>query len=295
MAGHYTGPGSLLRTPDTAVLAVFDSAGVQLSRTELDGAPDRAVVVGDHIWIVRGNAETVSLIDAADGRQLGQVHIAAQVSEFAAFGSLWVEAGYERGNQRLMRIDPDLTTTTVELPDRVVRGEDLPSSDVQYATAGPDAIWVPLAAGGVAVVNPATLAVTVIPVVDIGHEVTRVGFDGDAAYVANDHRVTSIVDGRVVATVSPGGVRYLGHVDGAFGVLLPDGLEGKIGLGKTGGVGQVTILRANDPMAVEQRQVAVPVQARGGIVERDGETWWEVGRNYSQRRVHLLPASGADG
>ncbi|MEO6651920.1 MAG: hypothetical protein ABIP17_04595 [Ilumatobacteraceae bacterium] len=54
-----------------------------------------------------------------------------------------------------------------------------------------------------AVIDPVALGVTVITVDDIGHDVLQVEFDGDVAFVASNNRVTSIVDGEVVATVSP--------------------------------------------------------------------------------------------
>ena len=97
------------------------------------------------------------------------------------------------------------------------------------------------------------------------------------AYVASSYRVTSIVDGDVVATVSAGVIRYLGRVEGVVGALLS--------------TGQFQVLGANDPMVVDVRQIA----EMGGTTEIDGEAWVESGPNYDLRRVEFLPASEDDG
>lgn len=118
---------------------------------------------------------------------------------------------------------------------------------------------------------------TVIPVDDIGHEVREVVVDDDVAYLASSIRVTSIVDGDVVATVSTGVIRYLGRVEGVVGALLS--------------TGQFQVLEANDPMVVDVRRVA----EIGGATEIDGEAWVETGRNHDLRRVEFLPVSEGDG
>jgi hypothetical protein len=103
-----------------------------------------------------------------------------------------------------------------------------------------------------------------------------VAVDGDVAYVASLSQVTSIVDGQVRATVSPGQIQYLGPMDAVFGVQLPNR--------------RFEVLRANDPMVVEHRQFSTDAIAS----EIDGEAWVETGRNYNLRRVELLHASAGD-
>jgi len=278
------GEYDLIQT-ETAVLAAFDDAGVELWRTELDGKPTDVVVVDGDPWVAREDW-TVSRINASDGRILDDVTIededghALGVSrrlEFGpwAFGSVWVApvepsgpGGLVRG--RLIRIDPDLSTTSIEIPPVHHQGD----SGLDAPEAGAGAIWVPLGEGGVAMIDPDTLEVTVIPVDDIGHEVLSVAFDGDVAYVATRYQVTSIVDGEVLDTVSPGEIWYLGPMDGAFGVLLE--------------AGRFEVLRANDPMVVEHRQISLDGQT-GPVAEIDGEAWMEIGRNYDLRRVESTP------
>ena len=69
-------------------------------------------------------------------------------------------------------------TATVELPLH-----DLRDADQWFfggsRGGGAGAIWVPMGDGGVAVIDPDTLAVAVIPVDAIGHRVEGVAFDGD--------------------------------------------------------------------------------------------------------------------
>ncbi len=135
--------------------------------------------------------------------------------------------------------------------------------------AGAGAIWVPMGDGGVAVIDPDTLAVTVIPVDAIGHRVEGVAFDGDVVYVASRNQVTSIVDGEVRATTSTGEIRYLGHVDGVFGVEHRGAVHRPQGDRSDGG---------------RDRQIS----ATGANREIDGEAWAETGRNYNLRRAELL-------
>ena len=130
-----------------------------------------------------------------------------------------------------------------------------------------------------AVIDPDTLEMTVTSVDAIGHDAHRVAVAGDVVYVASSNEVTSIVDGDVRATVSPGETQYLGPMDGVFGVQLPNR--------------QFTVLRANDPMVADHRQISIdpssPAPSGVGIAsEIDGEAWAETGRNYDLRRVELL-------
>lgn len=69
-------------------------------------------------------------------------------------------------------------------------------------------------------------------------------------------------------------VWYLGRVDGVLGAQV--------------GKWQFQVLRANDPMVVEYRQVSNDGQRPAGA-EIDGEAWAETGRNYHLRRVELTP------
>jgi hypothetical protein len=73
-------------------------------------------------------------------------------------------------------------------------------------------------------------------------------------------------------SVSPGQIRYLGRMDGVFGIQVEPG--------------QFAVLQANDPMVTEHRQVPEGVSWARDI---DGEAWIETGRNYSLRRVDLTP------
>jgi len=183
IAGRYQTEGDLLRAPEEAVLAAFDDVGRELWRTELDGRPTRVVVLNGDLWVYREEAAALTRIDSSDGRVLGDVTIDQYVMDMvAAFESLWVLINDSDANPiQLMRIGPDLSTTTVELPPDGTRGLDDPIPVGVAAGAG--AIWVPMRAGGVAVIDPDTLEFTVMPVDDIGHEVQQVAVDGDVAGV----------------------------------------------------------------------------------------------------------------
>jgi hypothetical protein len=259
----------LFRT-ERAVLAAFDDAAVERWRTELNGGPtDLAIADGD-LWVSHDDG-TVKRLDSSDGRMLGQVtikHNGRLPSLVGAFGSVWAAPRDSSGRpSRLVRIDPDLSTTDIELDC-----DDCPTED---PIAGAGAIWFPLGDRGVAKIDSDTNQVTVIPVDDIGHEALRVAVDGDVAYVASENQVTSIVDGEVRATVAPGEIWYLGPIDGVFGVMDP--------------AGQVRILRSADPMVMGIRDVSTAEQT-GPVGEIDGEAWIETGRNYDLRRLELLPA-----
>jgi hypothetical protein len=241
------------------------------------------VLVDGDPWVLHG-ATTVSRIDGSDGRLRGDFRMKDIRAVLGAFGSAWVtsQQATEDGNGpgRLVRVDPDdLSTTNIEVPLFVGDchdGEvDPPDEDAWcpgHPTAGAGAVWVPLKDRGVAMVDPDTNEVTVIPVDEIGHEVLRVAVDGDIAYVASRDRVTSIVDGEVRATVSPGYVGYLGLIDGVFGVQVQ--------------TGDFEVLSASDPMVVEHR-LTVDGQPAHHVL--DGEAWIEEGRNYSLRRLELTP------
>ena len=276
IAGRYETEDDLLRAPDEAVLAAFDDAGQELWRTELAGSPIAVVAVAGDVWVRHdaGMSEWLSRIDASNGQVVDQVTFGNLTEMVGAFGSIWVQTGESPFSGQLIRVDPDLSTTTVELPDRVFSENADPWPDA--AAVGPDAIWVPLGEAGVAVIDADTVEVTVIPADEIGHDVQKVGFDGDVVYVASLNQVTSIVDGQVRATVSPGQIQYLGPMDAVFGVQLPNR--------------RFEVLRANDPMVVEHRQISTDAIAS----EIDGEAWVETGRNYNLRRVELLHASAGD-
>lgn len=287
LAGHVQSEADLLGRPETAVLAAFDDGGRGLWRIELDASPSDVVVANGDPWVIHRDG-TLTRLSSSDGRLLGQVLLSPGHDGRAvgAFGAVWVQIGdvADPGpdGMRLERVAPDLSVTTIDLPAGVASG-DSPGG----VTAGAGAVWVPLKQGGVAVIDPGTTKVTVLSVDDIGHEVIDVAFDGDVAYVTSGDRVSSVVDGAVVATVSTGAVRYLGPISGAFGVLLDDGLADALEKG-AGGTGQFLVLRPSDPMASTPMQVSIPEGARGGVFEIDGEAWWEIGRNYSLRRIELI-------
>ena len=276
IAGRYQTDTDLMFAPEEAVLAAFDDAGRELWRTELDGTPVAVVAVAGDVWVLH-SAGRLSRINASNGRVVGRIDVDDVASMVGAFESLWLQIGDGQGNtSQLIRVDPDLSTATVELP-----AHDLRDADEWFfggsGAAGVGAIWVPMGDGGVAIIDPDTLEVTVIPVDAIGHRVEGVAFDGDVAYVASRNQVTSIVDGEVRATTSTGEIRYLGHVDGVFGVEQPGE--------------RFTVLRAADPMVVDVRQIS----ETGAYREIDGEAWAETGRNYNLRRAELLPVPEAGG
>lgn len=278
IGGRYETETDLFFAPEEAVLAAFDDVGTELWRIDLDGTPQKVVAVAGDVWVSHGTG-ALSRIDASDGRFIDRVTVGHAWSMFAAFGSVWVRTlDVEGGSGQLIRVDPDMSTTTIELPASIIASlDDVPSLN---PAAGAGRIWVPLGGAGVAVVDVESGQVTVISVDDIGHEVREVAVDGDVAYMASSIRVTSIVDGDVVATASPGRIQYLGPMDGVFGVQL--GPETR----------QFAVLRANDPMVVEHRQISTDF---ANASEIDGEAWTEMGRNYNLRRIQLLPVSEGDG
>ena len=259
---------SAVNQTETAVLAAFDDAG-ELWRIELAGRPTDVVVVDGDLWVSREDG-TLARIDPSDGRVLGQATIEPFMAVVGGFGSVWAIPGLFdpelSGPGRVVRIDPNLSTTSVELPR--FSGECCPGGP----RAGAGAVWVPLGDNGVAVIDPDTNEVTVIPGDDIGHEVTHIAVDGEVAYVASRHRVASIVDGDVRAGVSPGEIWYLGPMDGAFGVLGPQE--------------RFQVLRADNPMVVDVRKISRGGQS-GPVAEVDGEAWMEIGQNFDLRRVEF--------
>ncbi len=287
IAGHNPSGERRLDVPEEAVLAAFDDAGRELWRTELDGRPVEVVAFEGDVWVLHefGMTGALSRIDASNGRTLGHVTFGNATGLTGAFGSMWVQIGDTPKSAQLIRVDRDMSTTTVELPDRIFSENDDHWPD--GAAAGGDAIWIPLGEGGVAAIDPATLEVTVMPADDIGHDVLEVAFDGDVTYVASRSQVTSIVDGQVRATVAPGQIvggavvlseiQYLGPIDGVFGVQLPERW--------------FAVLRPNAPMVVEYRRVPDAAAAS----EIDGEAWIETGQNYNLRRVKFLEASETGG
>lgn len=205
-----------------------------------------------------------------------------------AFGSVWTTTGESPGGQRLVRIDPDLSTTSIEVVGHSLDlGGGCDSCRGAPITAGGGDMWVPLGEDGVAMFDPDTNQVTVIAGDVIGHWVSDVAVDGDVIYVSSRDRVTSIVDGQVVATVSPRTIEYLGRVDGVFGVLLEDA--------------SFEILRADEPMVVERRRTDIDGFA-SPVADIDGEAWIEPyyftagdpqnpTKTYDLRRIRLLPTS----
>jgi hypothetical protein len=279
LAGRVRNDPDPLFAPEEAVLAAFDDAGRELWRTELDGGPGDVVVTDGDLWVAR-RVGTLSRIDAADGRVLGDVKVEGMTGFAGAFGSLWVGSIAPSGPGELLRIDSDLSITTIEIPLFDGAGLQLPR-------AGAGAVWFPLQGRGVAMIDPATNRVTLIPADVIGHAAMFVAFDGDVVYVTDGSRVTSIVDGEVLATVAPGPISYLGPIDGVFGVQLDVDFQASP---------EFVVLRANDPMVVATRQIApIPEQAGAGLTELDGDAWLSTGRNGSLRRAELLPLAGGGG
>jgi hypothetical protein len=274
LAGRYETEADRFSTPQRAVLAAFDDAGVELWRTEIDGSPHDIEAIAGDLWVLRGDT-TLLRIDSSNGEVLEDVNIGDAFDMTGAFGSLWI-GSYDPtdGAVQLAHVSPDLSTTTIELPDGEA-GDFTPSGP----TAGAGAMWVPLGAGGVARIDPETMGMAVITADEIGHDVISLAFDEDVAYVASSSQVTSIVDGEVRATASTGEVWYLGSVGDTFGVLGPDG--------------RFVALTADDPMLGEVRQVSTAGQS-GSVGEIDGEAWVETGENYDLRRVGLVSSSDGD-
>ena len=286
VAGHFDGEDPTARRPsedlwwfrpETSVLAAFDDAGVELWRTELDGAPSDVVVVDGDLWVScrgwRRDGVTDRRLRRAGTRPSDHRAVDSMVG---AFGSVWFESYHPGPRRDWSGSIPICRPTSIEIPVVATECDYCPHDP----TAGPDAMWLPLGQGGVAMIDPDTNQATVIPVDDIGHEVLQVAVDGDVAYVASLNRVTSIVDGKFVATLNPGEIWYLGPVDGAFGVL--------------NSAGWFRVLGANDPMVVELGR-SPSKDRRGRCPNIDGEAWIETGRNYNLRRVEFLPVAGADG
>jgi hypothetical protein len=290
----------------TAVLVAFDDAGVERWRVQLDGRPTDVAVVDGDPWVLHLDDNSVSRISADDGRILGQVTLDAPVRDnmlFGAYGTVWVSVIRESRVDLadLVRIAPDLSTTTIELPSapRIAGGSD--AARGERIASGAGAVWVPLADAGVAMVDPDTNEVTVISGDAIGHGVGDVAVDGDVVYVASDTQVTSIVDRRVVATVSFPSIVYLGPLDGAFGVLVATAPESTSRSLLEDGPFQT--LGPNDPMVIERGELSAG--RRGGDCieplcsgtygwdELDGEAWIEslAGPHWALERLRLLPAS----
>jgi hypothetical protein len=273
LAGRSQGRLDSLRDPEVAILAAFNRAGVEEWRIELEGAPTAPFVVAGHIWVHHRDG-TLSRIDPSNGRVI-DADIAVNIQNVAgvggALGWLWAMTGDvadpAAGPPRLVRIDPDdMSMRSVDLPAGVASGN---SPDGPKPGAG--AMWVPLKQGGVAVIDADTLEMTVIGRDTIGHDVTRVAFDGDVAYLASDDEVSSVIEGAVRATTALGGISYLGKIDGVFGALLRDGTR-------------FEVLRANDPIVVEHRQLA---ETMLGVDQIDGEAWTGTGDDRGLRRAQL--------
>jgi hypothetical protein len=132
----------------------------------------------------------------------------------------------------------------------------------------------------VAVVDGTTLAATVIPADDIGHDVLQIAFADATAYVANDFRISSIVDGDVVATTISSG-------DDAYALVLGS-IDGFFGFGELRSGALFRVLRANDPMVVDKRQVPIDDEYGTGT-SIDGELWMWTDKDRNLRPLHLLP------
>ncbi len=267
VAGHYETNTDLWRAPERAVLAAFDADGTELWRTELDGIPVQVEAVGDDVWVLHGVGR-LSRIRPSDGRILDRLEVPPNSTLLPGFGTVWVQTSdFGEAPAELIRINPDLSTTPVRLPI----GRIDPDHPAAAAVAGVEAIWVPRGGGGVAVVDPVSLAVTVLPRDAIGHDVLRVAFDGDVAFVASRSSVTSLVAGTKRATVTLDELGYLGRVEGVFGALTEAGF---------------VVLGPDEPMQLDVRQVTA--EGIWAPREVEGEAWMETGRNYDLRRVQFI-------
>ena len=284
LAGHYRSEVDRLFAPEASALAAFDDDGVELWRTDLGRRPGDVIIVDGDPWVLHQTGPTVSRIDASDGRLIGDLTVKRMRSVIGAFGSAWVtsQEGTEDGigPGRLIRIDPDgLSATNIDVPffagechDGAVEPPDDAGWCPERPAAGAGAVCVPLKDRGVAMIDPETNLVTVIPAEDIGHEVLQVAVDGDTAYVASRDQVTSVVDGEIRATATIGPFAGFGDVDGVFGAHL--------------GYGRFLVLGPGNRLVAEERQI-VPADVIPKAI--NGESWVETGRNYSLRRVELLP------
>lgn len=266
LAGLAESEQDILFDPEFGVLAAFDGAGVESWRIQLDGTPLDVVTLTGDLWVSHG-AGTLSRIDSSDGRVISRATIGETLGYpmVGAFRSVWVQT---RDTGRVVRVYPDLATTSVELPLFLSSCDGDCPSGLVVATG---AVWLPLGSRGVAAIDSDTNQVTVIPVDGIGHSVERVAVDDDVVFVASVDQVTSIVDGEVVATASTGRIRYLGRVEGVFGVLET--------------TGRFDVLGVNDPMVVEVRETTS--LGFSGVAEVDGEAWAATGP-YTSRRVQFL-------
>jgi hypothetical protein len=292
LAGRYETEEDLLFIPEDAVVAAFDGAGTELWRTELDGSPSNTttarqiVAVAGDVWVWQPNGG-LCRIDGSDGRIVGQIDVENFDSMIGAFDSLWVltriidtDDSEDRHPVELIRVDPDLSTTAIELvPDDM----GVPGEGPRVAAVGPGGIWVPMGLVGVAVIDPETLEVTVTSGAEIGHDVERVAVDGDVVYVASSDRVSAVVDGEVAGSTPIGelGLAYLGHVDGVFGMATFDAPA------------RLAVLVATDPMLAEPRRAS---DSLAGAIDVAGEAWARTLTNrrndFDLRRVQLRPATG---
>src|SRR4051794_10213789 len=167
------GRGTAVGFSEIAVLAAFDGDGVERWRIEMDRTPTDVVIVDGDPWVLQAADGTVSRIDASDGRILGDVTLEPDDRGswlVGAFGSVWATAREPSGGQRLVRIDPDLSLTSIGLSGNSFDlGGGCDSCRGAPIVGGGGAIWVPLADDGVAMIDPDTNQVTVIPVDVISH------------------------------------------------------------------------------------------------------------------------------
>ena len=107
------------------------------------------VAVAGDVWVKQAD-DRLSRIDGSEGRVVGQVEVANADSMIGAFDPLWVltmivdtDGSENEHPVQLIRVDPDLSTTTIELaPDQAMDGET-----PLRAAAGAGAIWVPIGRG----------------------------------------------------------------------------------------------------------------------------------------------------
>ena len=156
-------------------------------------------------------AETLTQIDASDGHVVGGVYVPDVAGMIGAYDAVWLvtvggvgtEASESEHPVGLVRVNADLTTTTIEI------AADRPVVGISLIAAGAGSIWMPWGPMVWRPINPETLETTWISPETIGHEARVVAVDGDAVFVASDDQITALVDARSVpprlrAAISPG-------------------------------------------------------------------------------------------
>lgn len=269
LAGRYVTESDRFSPPETAILAAFDDVGAELWRTELDGHPQLLEAVAGDVWVMRIDMSLVR-IDSSTGDVLDETTIGEAFAMTSASGSVWIATFAQAEHTlQLVRVGPDLSVATADLPSFGTGA--LP---VSGPTEGAGAVWVPLAAGGLARIDPETMETTVISAEELGHEALHLAFDGPVAYVASSSQVTSIVDGKVRATASVAEISFIGRIDDSFGVLGPNG--------------RFVVLVGDDPMMGEERQVSTGAPS-GPLGDINGEPWFTRYEDNDLQRLQLTP------